>query len=80
MTIRSELFRFWQEKELELGRRVTVSEVARQTGVSRNTIQRLLDGDSSRFDGQTLSAICTYFHVPAGRIPFLVYEPDDEVK
>lgn len=80
MAMRSELFRFWQEKQLELGRRVTVSEVARQTGVSRNAIQRLLDGDSSRFDGPTISAICAFFEVPAGRIPFLVYEPDEDVK
>lgn len=77
MAIRSELFRYWQEQEVRLGRRVTVSEVARSADLSRDAIQRLLDNNSTRFDGPTISAICKFFNVPAGMIPFLEYEPDD---
>lgn len=76
MKIKSELFRFWQQQELEAGRRISVSEVARQTGVSRNAIQGLLDGETNRFDGPTVAAICAYFNVPAGPVPFLTFEPE----
>lgn len=75
-TIHSKLFQFWQQKELEFERRITVSEVTRSTGVSRDAIQRLLDNESTRFDGPTMTAICRFFDVPAGPVPFLVYEPD----
>lgn len=78
MAIKSELFRYWQEQEVRLGRRITVSEVARSANLSRDAIQRLLDNNSTRFDGPTLAALCRYFNVPPGTpIPFLVYVPDD---
>jgi len=78
MGIKSTLFQYWQTKELEAGRRISVSEVARQTGVSRNAVQRLLDNDAARFDGATIAALCQFFDVPPGPVPFLVYEPDGE--
>lgn len=78
MAIKSELFRYWQEQEVRLGRRITVSEVARSANLSRDAIQRLLDNNSTRFDGPTISAICKFFDVPPGTpIPFLLYVPDD---
>ena len=78
MAIKSELFRYWQEQEVRLGRRVTVSEVARSANLSRDAIQRLLDNNSTRFDGPTISAICEFFAVPPGTpIPFLIYESDE---
>lgn len=73
MAIKSTLFEFWKKAELERGERLTVSEVARSAGVSRSAIQRLLDGETSRFDGPTIDAICRFFDVPPGKIPFLVY-------
>lgn len=78
MTIQSTLFEYWRAKEVEQGRRITVSEVARASSIHRDAIQRLLDNNSSRYDGPTLNALCRYFNVPAGTpIPFLVYAPDD---
>jgi DNA-binding Xre family transcriptional regulator len=77
MPIRSVLFAFWQQKEIELGRRVTVSEVARAANIHRDAIQRLLDNESTRFDGPTLAAICRFFGVPPGPIPFLEFVPDE---
>lgn len=78
MTIKSTLFQFWQQHEAQTGRRLTVSEVARAAHVSRDAIQRLLDNDSTRFDGPTIDALCRYFDVAPGTIPFLVYEADPE--
>lgn len=76
MAIKSTLFEFWRKVEVGRGERLTVSEVARAAGVSRSAIQRLLDGETSRFDGPTIDAICAYFGVPDGPIPFLAYEVD----
>ncbi len=74
MAIKSMLFEFWKRAELERGERITVSGVAREAGISRSAIQRLLDGETSRFDGPTIDALCKFFDVPAGPIPFLAYE------
>lgn len=74
--MRSTLFEFWQQSEIRAGRRLSVSEVSRTTGVSRSAIQRLLDGETLRFDGPTINALCKFFDVPAGPIPFLVYDPE----
>lgn len=73
MTIQITLFAYWKQKEAERGERITVAEVARVTGLQRNTIQGLLDGETSRFDAVVLDALCRYFDVPAGPIPFIVY-------
>lgn len=75
MHIASTLFEFWRQKEVEQNRRITVSEVARDCGIHRDAIQRLLDNESTRFDGPTLAALCRYFGVASGApIPFLIYE------
>lgn len=76
--IKIALFEYWKKTELEQGRRITVAEVVRETGLQRNTIQGLLDGETSRFDAPVLDALCAYFGVPSGTpIPFLVYVSDN---
>lgn len=75
--IKCTLFEAWKKAELERGRRITVIEVVNATGLSRNTVQGLLDGETTRFDAPVLAALCKYFSVPAGPIPFLEYVPDD---
>jgi len=78
MAIKSTLFEFWRKAELDRGERITVSEVARAASISRSAIQRLLDGETSRFDGPTIDALCRFFGVPGGAIPFLVFEPEQQ--
>lgn len=77
MTFKSTLFEFWNRKEIELGRRLSVLGVASEAGISRAAIQRLLDGDIQRVDVDTINALCKFFDVPPGPVPFLVYVPDD---
>ena len=62
---------------MELGRRLTIAEVARGTGLERNTIKSWLDNRTTRYDQPVIDALCRYFDVPAGMIPFIVYEPDE---
>ena len=71
------LFEFWKEKEIEWGRTITVSEVAKAIAVSRDTVTRLRDGDTTRYDAPIISKVCQFFKVTAGPIPFLVYVPDE---
>jgi hypothetical protein len=75
VAIKSTLFQFWQQKELELGRTISISEAAKATGLHRDTIKRLMDGSTSRFDEPVISGLCAFFAVPPGPIPFLIYEP-----
>lgn len=70
------LFEYWKEKEIEWGRSVSVAEVAKAVGVSRDTISRLRSGETTRYDAPIISKVCGFFGAPAGPIPFLVYEPD----
>jgi transcriptional regulator with XRE-family HTH domain len=74
MPVRSTLFEYWRQKEIELGRRLTVAEVARATGLERNTVKSWLDNRTTRYDQPVLDVLCEYFQVPDGEIPFLRYE------
>lgn len=72
------LFRLWNEKEAKENRRITLSEVSELTGLAPETIRNLQNNKTARFDASVLIALCRYFDVPAGPVPFLVYEPDGE--
>ncbi len=74
MAVKSTLFQFWQQKELEFGRIISIAEVSRATGLHRDTIKRLMDGETSRFDEPVIDKLCGFFGVPDGPIPFLTYE------
>jgi hypothetical protein len=80
MAVKSTLFQFWQQKELEFGRIISIAEVSRATGLHRDTIKRLMDGETSRFDEPVIDKICGFFGVPDGPIPFLAYERNLEEK
>lgn len=77
MAVRNILFEFWKEIETKQRREISVAEVAEATGLSRHTITRFKNGDTNRFDGETIDKLCAFFGIPAGPIPFIIYEPDD---
>lgn len=74
--IKSQLFEIWKKAELERGRSITVTEAVAATGLSRNAVQNLLDGNTARFDAPVIDALCKFFNVPPGPVPFLVFEPE----
>lgn len=76
MTVKNTAFQFWKNKELELGRPIEIIEIAKATGLHRETVANLLEGRTTRFDEPVLQKICKFFNVPAGPVPFIVYEPD----
>lgn len=76
MSIKVTLFEFWKQKEIELGRTITVAEVTEATGVSRATIMRLRAGSTTRADWDVIGKLCRFFNIPPGPVPFVVWEED----
>lgn len=65
-------------KQAEWGRPITVKEIAGTTGLSRDTITRLVKQRTTRVDEGTVNALCKFFGVERGEpIPFLIYDPDE---
>lgn len=64
------------EKEFQEGRRVTVGEIAEQTGIARNTLSRILNQPGWNARTEHLDKLCAYFDC---RIEELIqYIPDEE--
>lgn len=76
--VKSQLFELWKQKEIALGRTITIADVAKATGLARETIVSLRDGQTSRFDAPVLDKICEFFEIPAGPVPFIVYDATDD--
>lgn len=74
LTVRSTLAEFWKQKETERSCKITVAEVASATGLARNTIDAWLENNMTRYDKPVIDALCKFFHVESGDIPFLRYE------
>jgi transcriptional regulator with XRE-family HTH domain len=60
-SFRSRLKPLLLERSAREGRVISQSEVARETGLSFATIQRLYDGSFDRIDAKTLYALLDYF-------------------
>lgn len=71
MTI--EFAQFVREKEAEMRRDIPVDEISKGSGVSGDTIRRLLKGKVNRIDMGTVNGLCKFFNVPTGAVPFIVY-------
>lgn len=74
--IKANLFPFWQDKEKELGRKLTALEVSAATGIHRNTISTYLKGEVDNPDTTVIDRFCKFFDIAEGSIPFLTYTPD----
>lgn len=70
--VRSELFEVWTEQERKTGRRITIDEVAKATGLDPKTVGALRRGETTRFDAHVLARLCEYFGIGDGEpVPFL---------
>jgi transcriptional regulator with XRE-family HTH domain len=76
--VKANLLPLWHKKEEELGRRLTIKEVAAATGADPKSIASLRNGDTTRFDSSVLGPLCKYFGVPEGvAVPFLIVHYGD---
>ena len=72
------IFQLWTSKEQRENRRITATEVSEKTGLSPDTIRKLRANATTRFDVSVLIALCRFFDVPAGPVPFIVFAPDSK--
>ena len=71
--VQNDLAAFWTEKEKEWGRTISIYEVMQATGISWVTVKRMRQGKAWQANGRVIDALCRFFGVPAGPVPFLVY-------
>jgi DNA-binding Xre family transcriptional regulator len=66
---------FKRQREVELDRDFSIKEIAEGSGVSADTISRLLRGKVKRMDEKTMNGLCAFFGVEPGQpVPFIIYE------
>jgi len=49
-------------------RKLKISDVARETGLHRNTVTLLYQETATRIDLDAIDALCRYFGVPVGEL------------
>ena len=77
--MKSELLKLWRQREVERGEIITVAEVSKATGLSRETVTNLKNGVTTRYDAPVVGAICKFFGLQPGQpVPFLVYQMGDD--
>ena len=74
--IRIKLIQLLDEKGFKERRRITISEVAEKTGISRATLTRIANVPGNVTNTDTLDALCEYLECQPGDL--LVYIPNDE--
>ena len=62
------------KKQQEENRVIGVAELAKETGVSRETIYKWIDGEATRFDGKVIEAFCKYFNCDVGDLLTVQFE------
>lgn len=62
--IRFKLAGLIEKRQFELGSRVTIQEVAAQTGINRMTLSKILNQRGYSTGTDVLDKICTYFECP----------------
>ncbi len=78
MTIQNRLKILLAEKELREGRKLTYRTVAKETGLSIDTLTAYMTQRVNRFDKSTLETLCTYLSCDVGDL--LQFLPDEAAK
>ncbi len=78
MAIQNELFEYWKNYELKMGRATTILDIVKSTGLHRETVVNFMERKTTRYDEPVIEKICKFFDVPPGPIPFMVYQPEGE--
>lgn len=59
-TVRSNLATLVILKGEREGEKVTIAEIARETGIALNTVKKYLRAEHTHFDGRVVAALCKY--------------------
>ncbi|ART82291.1 transcriptional regulator [Oceanisphaera profunda] len=74
--IRVLLIQLLDEKSFREKRRITLSEVSKETGISRATLTRIANVPGNVTNTDTINALCKYFECQPGEL--LSYVEDEE--
>jgi putative transcriptional regulator len=74
MTINNTFSSLLAAKGIQEKRRITVAEVARETGIDQRTLGKWAANTITRYDAPALEALCKYFECQPGDL--LVYIPE----
>lgn len=66
--------KYLDDKSFKEGRRITMLEVSRVTGISRPTLTRIANNNGYNFNAKVIDALCRYFECTPGEL--LHYVPD----
>lgn len=75
--LRYKLKELTAEKEFRERRRVTIKEIAEETGITRNTLSRMLNAHGTGVRSENFDRLCRYFNCPIGAL--VEYIPDTAV-
>lgn len=73
--IRFKLAELMEKKQFELGRRITVAEVAAATGLNRMTLSKILNQKGYSTATDTVDRLCAYFECRVEDFMEFVREP-----
>ncbi|MCD8521880.1 MAG: helix-turn-helix transcriptional regulator [Saccharospirillaceae bacterium] len=68
LMIRFRLKELIADKEFKEGRRITLEEVSRETGIHRTTLSKIANQKGYVTNTDVLDRLCVYFEVPIGSI------------
>jgi DNA-binding Xre family transcriptional regulator len=69
--LRNRLFLLISEKERQLGRRITHTEIAEETGVTIQLVGRWVKNDVTQYSGEIIEKLCDYFHCEVGDLLYI---------
>lgn len=64
--MRCQIIRLLSEKEKKENRRITYTDIAKSTGLSLSVVSRMANQKITRFEADTVIALCTYFKCSLG--------------
>jgi putative transcriptional regulator len=68
MTVNNNFGVLLARKEAQLRRNIPLTEVERETKVSRKTLQQWANNTVTRFDAPVINALCAYFGCNVGEL------------
>ncbi len=72
--LRNRLFYLISDKERQLGRHITLSEIAESTGLSIQLVSRWVKNQVNQYDGEVVVKLCAYFECEVADLLYIERE------
>jgi putative transcriptional regulator len=66
MTLKNKFWELLHNKEIAEHKDISISEVARETGIARKTLQAWAHNQITRYDAPVIEGLCNYFNCNPG--------------